>query len=683
MAHPIVEKLKTFGIRHGEKVAVAVVSALSLMMVAMAFSRPSIDITGEQITKATQQAQQNINAEQKEDSIVKAIRDQGIVLPNFEKVVDERQPGSADPARYELTNVLAAPEPGAGLLRDQPELIRVAKLEVHPGRGSIRLLEVDEQGDVIYEEPKKETTKPKSKRSRRGGRGMAGMAGGGGAMGGYGRMMEGGQGKESDREKADREKRERAEQTRLSKSIAGSAAAAFEKKAEETTTPADGREEKTSLNGFRWVAITGVVDHKRLRENYARALKLDFAAANPHYLRVDLERQQRGENGAWSDWKPVDRAYIEENITRLLTETEPTEGPTGKPIVKEEVSLKELVDQLPFLEVGYWVGVFHGDLVNQETLEKPKAQTGMAGMAGMMTGRGGMMGMMPGRGPGTAGMSGGRGGMMGSGRGGMMGEGAMGAYGKMFGGGGLGETDTNFTKSDSDKVMVRALDFTVEEDTGYRYRVRLVVKNPNLKRESVSPGVDRDSEELNGPWSEITAAVAVPPDVETYVKGTPPADLRQKRRDLIEFNVVRWNPANGLTLVEQFYQAPGDIIGAPDNVSVPVEVGDETRVQSKSIDFTSRRLLVDTASGTTPGDRLGLTLGGYSNPTVAVLLRPDGLIELRDEATDLVSGQMTEMMSIYRQTLEDANKEEKESSTLMNPYGSMGGSGGMLGASGT
>ncbi len=52
--------------------------------------------------------------------------------------------------------------------------------------------------------------------------------------------------------------------------------------------------------------------------------------------------------------------------------------------------------------------------------------------------------------------------------------------------------------------MIRAFDFTVQEDTTYRYRVRIVVFNPNKGRDDidVSKAVDTKADELRGPWSD-------------------------------------------------------------------------------------------------------------------------------------------------------------------------------------
>ena len=110
----------------------------------------------------------------------------------------------------------------------------------------------------------------------------------------------------------------------------------------------------------------------------------------------------------------------------------------------------------------------------------------------------------------------GRGGSSGCGHdGGMSGMGGMmGGDGRRHDGRRHGRRDDGATKPSADywrseekKVMIRAFDFTVKADTTYRYRVRIVVFNPNKGREDVSPGVDTKAEELRGPWSEATDEV--------------------------------------------------------------------------------------------------------------------------------------------------------------------------------
>ena len=109
--------------------------------------------------------------------------------------------------------------------------------------------------------------------------------------------------------------------------------------------------------------------------------------------------------------------------------------------------------------------------------------------------------------------------------------------------------------------MVRSLDFTVEQDTTYRFRLRVVVRNPNLNREDVAAGVDTTSPELFGPWSEPTDEVTMPADVTAYaVRKTPSASPGSEQ---VQFQVTRWNPEDGFTTVRDFNAGPGQIIGEP------------------------------------------------------------------------------------------------------------------------
>ena len=47
---------------------------------------------------------------------------------------------------------------------------------------------------------------------------------------------------------------------------------------------------KEITKGYRWVVVTGVLDHAKLIANYREALK-SSAAAHPNYRRLDLQRQ--------------------------------------------------------------------------------------------------------------------------------------------------------------------------------------------------------------------------------------------------------------------------------------------------------------------------------------------------------------------------------------------------------
>jgi len=261
----------------------------------------------------------------------------------------------------------------------------------------------------------------------------------------------------------------------------------------------------------------------------------------------------------------------------------------------------------------------------------------------------------------------------------MMGSG----YGMGMIGMGGGETLANFWRSDAEKVMIRALDFTPQQDQSYRYRVRIVVFNPNLNRDDVSPGVDNKSTELFGPWSEPTDEVHMPPDVTAYAMGTLPAGAKSDMK--VVFQVVKFNPEDGVTVPRNFEAGPGEIIGEVRTADVPVSDG--TGKQSKSIDFKSHQLVIDVDGGfqPLPTDFPG---GVINRPALAVLLRGDGAVIVRDEADDRVDEVRRDLDANYKREIKESDKIRANS--MGGAYGEMMGSGmmgpgmmpGMMGSGG-
>jgi hypothetical protein len=677
MANATVEKLKTLGLRHGEKAGLVLVSIVTLLLVIMAWSRPSFDITADQVKKAAEQAQSNLNKPQSPESIVERLDTEFQLIPvPFSAKVDALEQKKDFP--FALTGPpFVQPEPGAGLMRDMPTLIAPTELYVTAGRGAIEVFDRDEDtGEIIYVETKKDAPKKTAavskRRGARRGQGQGMGSGGYGAMGmgggmGMGMGMGMGSGQpQGELAKAEAKKKAEEEAKRKAQMLVGNAREVEEEKQIEEKAK-EGKEPKKVTRGYRWVALVGVLDHQTLKDNYVKALKDPNAA--PHYLRVDLERQElQGET--WSDWQPVDRE-VNELVDASFTSQDDEWAP-------DNVLLDGLVARLPFLNVGYYRGVHVKSLVPKEKYETPKPdENQMAGMYGSgnrmammgMYGRGNagsMMGGGPPRGFGSGRMGMGMGGM-----GGMMGM--MGGYGGMGGGPG-GPEDVNFDKTDAPRVMVRALDYTVDPDTAYRYRVRIVVRNPNLGWETANPGVDTTTEELKGPWSEPLDPVRVPADVTLHaVKQSPSAT---KRSDAVQFQIERWDPTTGLTIVKTIDEAPGAILGEPMVSNIPKEDGKGLR--SKEIDFTSRQVLVDAAGGPRPLTPLGQPSSSFEAPVIALVLRNDGQLVIRDQARDTADPEMKDLQDIYRQTIKDAEEGGKKKPTgammgMGGGYGRMGG----------
>ncbi len=472
-------------------------------------------------------------------------------------------------------------------------------------------------------------------------------------------------------------RKSQAELDRIAKQDAERKANALRGKLVGTDTELVGKEEQKAnsekfqevVRGLRWVAITGVLDHEKMKANYRDALK-NPAVAQPNYRRLDLQRQTLLPDGSWTKWEYVASKENYKILDNLPEEDEELTPDTVRP--------DGLVDRLPFLWAGLWEKVHIGKLVPKEKKKMPeKAQT-----AGMMAGGMGMGAMDPsaygaamqGQVRNQMSMMGGRG-MMGGGgammRGGMMGGGMM---------GGVGESAGNYWKSDEKEVMVRALDFTVDTDTTYRYRVRIVVWNPNLNREDVSPGVDTKSDDLRGPWSEPTDPVTMPPDVMPYATAstapTPKSDMR------VRFQVIRFHPDDGVTVPASFDAAPGEIVGEPRSRDIPVSDG--TGAKSKPIDFNSHQVMLD-VYGRKRTKGYQYLPEGFSGPpivapVVALMLRPDGSVVVHHETDDETNQVRKDMDANYHYEVQQSSKQREHGlgAGMMGMMGGMMG-GGMMG----
>ena len=681
MANPKVQKIQkkiiAFFTNHGEKVAVGVGATLFVVGAASAILKPTIAVTPDQIKTSAEAADKNIKQPQAEAEIIEALANDGIKDLNFAASVAKAETEKIDINELKLKHKWITMEPGAGLIRDQPVLIAINDVMAVAGRGGSKLFEVDDKGNRIPDDgsDKEDTEKSASGRGGKGGRG-----------GGMGMGLGGGQTKQSAREKQEEEVRLKREQDARSKALVGKVdpvQEAAKKKAREEakkkeaedagvqvaeTPEEEGGPFKEKLHSLRWAAITGLVDHQALRNNYAKALKLDPKSANPDYKRVDLERQTLQSDGTWSDWQPVDHSknnVILDNLTEAEEE-----------LVPQENVLASITDALPFLLNGAFGGVHVASLVPKEKREiakpDPKTQGGMGGMMGGKGGRGGM-GMMGGMGGGMAGAGGSSRPGMGMGDKGGMGGGDDYA-GFMFGGGTGSAEEGDFPKTQAEEVMVRAFDFTVSPDSSYRYRARLALNNPNYKRDDVNPGVDIDSQFLFGNWSQMTNPVYVPSDVAPYAMSkTPPKNASDPGYN-VTFQVSSFNPEDGITVVRDFIAGPGDIIGEP--ISTQIPASDGTGAKPKTIDFTSRQIILATVGGRESLAPLGGN-GSITMPAMAFVMKPDGSIVIRNEAHDAKDPDIDFARRVYNEEIKKSDTKRERGQMNGMGYGGEGGMGGM------
>jgi hypothetical protein len=682
MANPTVEKLKEAGLLYGDKAAVALTSLLFVVCLGAALSKKSIELNPEQVNKSAEAADTNISRRQERDDIIKVLENGGIKPTNFSKEVQDTAKSVLVADNYKPEREWVTPEPGAGLIRDTPVLIAPTDLYAYPGRGGALLFALDEQGNRIPDTEKKDVPKDEPRRGRARRRAGGAMGSGMGGMGG----MAGGRGsrkasrKASRKSQADLEKEQQQDVEQKKKEMAAKLAGTDEpsstkddqaKKDKQGPGNPPQQQFKEVTKGLRWVAITGFLDHGKMLSNWRTALK-NPAVANPHYARLDLERQSRQKDGSWSPWEKVD---AEENLKVLDNLPEEDEELTPATVRPDNLN-----DPLPFLKAGLWEKVHLASLVPKEKKEiaaPPPPMSGMGGMAGMMGSSmsRGMMGGSMGRG--MMGGSMGRGmmgGSMGSEMSGMMSRGMGGM--SMMGGTPAGGDAGTFWKSEEKRVMVRALDFTPVPDNSYRYHVRIVVFNPNHKRDDVSPGVDTKATELFGPWSEPTDEVNMPADVSAFAMGTLPA---AKSDIKVNFQVIRFDHNDGVTIPRKFAASPGEVIGEVSSADIPTSEGTGKKI--KPVDFNTHQIVLDAAGGQQPLPS-GLAGGALDRPALTLLLRPDGSVLARSQAEDINNEVRKDIERNYAREIKDSNK--KRESSMGSGYGSMMGGygGGMMGEMG-
>jgi hypothetical protein len=670
-ANAIVDQLKVLGLRHGEKAGVAIASTVFLVCVGMAASQKTIDTTPDQVKKAAQQSQSNLERREDRDTILKKLEEKGIKDTSFAVLVGDQIKTALVPDNYKAQREWVTPEPGAGLIRDTPLLIAASELYAYPGRGGILLYELDDAGNRKPDTDDGKTKAPPRRRRRR-------RTNAGGAMGGMGMM--GGMGGGAQRKKkarksaADiaREEKDAADrkERRIKGSLAGKDEPVDPNTNEEQT--AQGEKFKESVVGRRWVALTGVLDHGKMIANYREALK-NPAVAHPNYRRLDMQRQTLLPDGTWTKWEFVSAKENYKVLDQLPEEDEELAPPTVLP--------EGLVDHLPFLLAGLYEKVHIASLVPKEKKEVPKEKVAQGGFGGRGMMGGGMMGdpndyskMMQNSGGANSGN------MMERMRGAM--GGAMGG-GMMGGMGGGTESAGNYWKSTEKRVMIRGLDYTVEPDTTYRYRVRIVVWNPNYKREDVNHGVDTKAEELRGPWSAETDPVTMPPDVMPYATATQAPDATSAVK--VRFEIIRFHPEDGATVPKNFWVQPGEVVGSPRSADVPVSDG--TGKKAKVIDFNSRQIVLDVYINkkSTPFGYQHLPPGFVGSliprPTVALLLRKDGSVVVHREAEDEDNDVRKDIVANYAQEIKESHKE-RQSGVGQGMMGMMGGMmGGGMGGS--
>jgi hypothetical protein len=96
-------------------------------------------------------------------------------------------------------------------------------------------------------------------------------------------------------------------------------------------------------------------------------------------------------------------------------------------------------------------------------------------------------------------------------------------------------------------LLFRYIDFSVEPGKTYRYRARLVFKNPNFNLDADRAAGDTSvvtGETRMSDWSDPTVAVTIPKDQQSYVTDVKPAS-GSNVYPTPQLNVFQWDPNLG------------------------------------------------------------------------------------------------------------------------------------------
>ncbi|MFO0938568.1 MAG: hypothetical protein U0798_18850 [Gemmataceae bacterium] len=325
---------------------------------------------------------------------------------------------------------------------------------------------------------------------------------------------------------------------------------------------------------------------------------------------------------------------------------------------------------------------------------------GMAGYSGMMGNRmpggpggpgGPGMGSMPG-GPGAAGMGaqpggpGGPGAAMPGGPGGPGGPGMAGMAGKggrfpggMPGGMGNAGIDTKNYSLNEDFLLIRFLDPEILPGFTYQYRIRVIMRNPNLGKEAlVSQAAFSKNEQLESAWWMVPGAATIPS--EEFIYAITPKEYEKKVKEKFTKSSAMQElllPKEGKTVMQIHYWAkdvrlasgtgqepigtwiigevpvgPGEFIGRKSLVQLPTWSAERTAYALKEIpggfslkppsrekpkgwlvDLTTPAVLVDFEGGKFRGQVNNNSVQDESDVEMLVVM-PDGSLSVRNSAVD-------------------------------------------------
>jgi hypothetical protein len=139
-------------------------------------------------------------------------------------------------------------------------------------------------------------------------------------------------------------------------------------------------------------------------------------------------------------------------------------------------------------------------------------------------------------------------------------------------------------------LLFRYMDFTVESGKTYRYRVRLVLNNPNfghLASEANGDALVVQGETRTTEWSNVTEPATIERDIYYFVKDV------DSRNNKSKVSLYQWDTKLGTTVNADLDLYPGQHISGAVKTSV-IDPAKSTYKEDEPYTFTSSDVYVDT-----------------------------------------------------------------------------------------
>ena len=308
--------------------------------------------------------------------------------------------------------------------------------------------------------------------------------------------------------------------------------------------------------GVKMVAVRGVFPYRRQVQELAKALGVPYAEAKTRleFLDVEIERQRAapGPNPWVEDWEPVDRAAAE----ALLAEDYSGSQGRSPEVVSLAVTDPSITFPLFTRGIGYWDGKdeathdrirdFNIGKEDQELERRARARLEeLAGAAEEAAGTGGPRKR--------------------SFRGSAVDIRAAAADVAQEAPAGENEdpimAEIRRLSAADVLLLTRFFDVAVEPGQAYRYRMRLVVANPNfgLGEADVSDRAALVGETRKTPWSDPSGVAAVPLDEYVFLASAKTGPAGESPQ--AEFEVTQFSRQYGTPISENIPRVrPGDLL---------------------------------------------------------------------------------------------------------------------------